>query len=255
VYGLYREHRTATIMPLSCDIARHLYTRMLCGKATVITDKPLAMLASVRKQWVKLERQLRRERSSTLQETRLLELTYEIARMQSMRFTAKPPDSEPDAMNISLLHRQKEPPADLLTSRLYTEKTFYPAFLRDLNHATSEVILESPYITTRRVDALLPTLRKLRKRGVRITINTRNPGDHDEFLRIQAWTALKSLRPLGIQVRFFSNYHHRKIAVLDSRILWEGSLNILSQSHSREIMRRIESEELAKEMIQFLRLR
>lgn len=46
----------------------------------------------------------------------------------------------------------------------------------------------------------------------------------------------------------------RKIAVIDGRILWEGSLNILSQGNSREVMRRIESEELTKQMVRFLGL-
>ncbi len=151
--------------------------------------------------------------------------------------------------------RRPPSPSDLLTSTLYNEKGFYPTFLRDLKRCHTEVIIESPYMTVTRVNALAPTLRKLVKRGVRVRVNTRFPGHHDEQLRIQAWVATKSLRSIGVKVRFFSNYHHRKIAVLDGRILYEGSLNILSQSNSAEIMRRIESEELTKQMVRFLGLK
>jgi len=156
---------------------------------------------------------------------------------------------------LGILQRRKVVPDDLLTSQLFNERGFYQAFMGDLKRCTDEVIIESPYITTTRVNALLPVLTKLSKQGVKITVNTRHPKDHDELLRIQAWMAIKKLRPLGIRVRFFTDYHHRKIAVIDGRILWEGSLNILSQSHSREIMRRIESVELAEQMVRFLGLR
>ncbi len=151
-----------------------------------------------------------------------------------------------------LIH--KTPPEDLLTSRLFDESTFYKAFIQDLKKCQNEVIIESPYMTTGRVALLTPTLRKLIKRGVKVRVNTRFPGHHEELLRIQAYMASKSLKQMGVKVRFFNDYHHRKIAVLDRRILWEGSLNILSQSYSKEIMRRIESVPLANQMVRFLRL-
>lgn len=146
-------------------------------------------------------------------------------------------------------------PAGLLTSKLYDEKGFYEAFVRDLKHTKQEVIIESPYMTTPRVDMLKPTLKRLVKCGVKVMINTRYPGHHDKLLEIQSWLAAKSLREIGVKVKFLNDYPHRKIAVFDNKILWEGSLNILSQAHSREIMRRIESEVLTKQAIHFLRLK
>jgi hypothetical protein len=41
---------------------------------------------------------------------------------------------------------------------------------------------------------------------------------------------------------------------MDDDILWEGSLNILSQNESCEIMRRIESSHLAYQTLRFLNL-
>lgn len=153
-----------------------------------------------------------------------------------------------------MFRRQTVPPTDLLTSALYDERTFYRAFIHDLKRCRSKVIIESPYMTTARVTVLLPILKKLVEKGVRVRINTRYPGHHDELLRIQAWLAAKELKKIGVKVRFFNDYNHRKIAILDDQILWEGSLNILSQSRSREIMRRIESERLSRQMVCFLKL-
>ena len=93
--GLYIEHRAKGSSTISEDLAKHLYTRALQGNAAVVTDNPVAMLSSVRKQWLKIERHLRRERSSTLNASKILELTHQITRMQTIRFTAKPPKDDP----------------------------------------------------------------------------------------------------------------------------------------------------------------
>lgn len=153
------------------------------------------------------------------------------------------------------IRQRKASPKDLLSSGLFDEKSFYTAFIRDLKRCRSEIIIESPYMTTNRLATLAPILKKLVKRGVKVEVNTRFPGHHEELLRIQAWMATKTLKSIGVKVRFFNDYHHRKIAVLDGHILWEGSLNILSQGNSREIMRRIESEQLTRQMISFLGLK
>jgi hypothetical protein len=42
------------------------------------------------------------------------------------------------------------------------------------------------------------------------------------------------------------------MAILDRKVLWGDSLNILSQTHSREIMRKNDNEKLTMEMFEFL---
>lgn len=151
--------------------------------------------------------------------------------------------------------RRSTPPDDLLTSKLYNEQTFYKSFLNDLKHAKKEIIIESPYMTTCRLAVLAPVLRKVIKKGVKVTVHTRNPRHHDKLLRIQSWMVTKALKGMGVKVMFYNNLLHRKTAVIDEHILWEGSLNILSQGNSCEFMRRIESEQLTKQMIKFLGLK
>lgn len=97
MHGLYHEHRLAGSAPISQDVSRHLYTRMLCGKVVIVADRPAVMLSTLRKQWVKIEKQVRRERSSTLDATRILELAYELPRIQTLLFAAKSPVDESNA--------------------------------------------------------------------------------------------------------------------------------------------------------------
>jgi hypothetical protein len=70
----------------------------------------------------------------------------------------------------------------------------------------------------------------------------------------QAEGAIHYFETIGIQVFVSQNNHHRKLAIIDRQILWEGSLNILSQNNSREIMRRINSDYHAQDMFNFLEL-
>lgn len=144
-------------------------------------------------------------------------------------------------------------PTGLLTSNLFNERTFYKALLSDLRQCHNEVIIESPFITGNRVASLLPIFDKMRSRDVRITVNTRDPSEHDAPYDIQATDAVEEMQRLGVQV-LFTGRHHRKLAIIDRRILWEGSLNVLSQSDSCEVMRRIDSSEMAQQMIQFVKL-
>lgn len=137
-------------------------------------------------------------------------------------------------------------------STLCDEKTFYQTFLRDLDSCQNEVIIESPFITSERMGTFDRIFQKLLKRNVKIYIITRDPREHEEFMEPQSEEAIKWCEAVGIQVLLCLGNHHRKLAILDRKILWEGSLNILSQTKSREIMRRIDDKEVAKQMFDFL---
>ena len=139
-------------------------------------------------------------------------------------------------------------------SSLHDEHTFYSSFIRDLENCQREVIIESPYITTKRMKILWPTFHRLLKRGVKIYILTRDPRKHEEGMEYQSEDEINYCEQIGIQVLLCVGNHHRKLAILDRNVLWEDSLNILSQTHSREIMRRIEEEQLATKTFEFLKL-
>jgi phosphatidylserine/phosphatidylglycerophosphate/cardiolipin synthase-like enzyme len=140
---------------------------------------------------------------------------------------------------------------ELLSSNLLDQNNFYHTFEKDLAHARREVIIESPFISYRRLNYLLPLLRKLARRRVRVTINTKPPEEQDGDYIWQTEECIKALRQLGIEV-LITGGHHRKLAIIDRHILYEGSLNILSQNNSCEIMRRIYSEQLAVQMVNFI---
>lgn len=140
---------------------------------------------------------------------------------------------------------------ELATSQLYDQDRFYDAFSRDLRHARTCVVIESPFITTRRLNALLPTLQRLRAKGITIVINTKPLEEHERLLYEQAVRSIATLQDIGVTV-LMTVGHHRKLAIIDDDILWEGSLNILSQNDSCEFMRRMQSQVLTQQMMRFI---
>jgi phosphatidylserine/phosphatidylglycerophosphate/cardiolipin synthase-like enzyme len=137
-------------------------------------------------------------------------------------------------------------------SSLFDEKTFYRAFLIDLEASHKEVIIESPFITSERMKILWPILRGLIKRGVKVYIVTRDPQEHGNGYDEQSEVEIEEFEAVGIQVFLCRGNHHRKLAIIDRDILWEGSLNILSQAKSREFMRRLEDGGFAVDLFNFI---
>ncbi len=139
-------------------------------------------------------------------------------------------------------------------SKLFSQKDFYKQFTNDLLNCKKEVIIESPYITSARMEKLYPLFNNLLTRKVKIHIITRDPIEHDELIRHQATNEILFCYELGINIVLLRGNHHRKLVIIDRSILWEGSLNVLSYSNSHEIMRRIESEKWATQMFRFLKI-
>ena len=153
---------------------------------------------------------------------------------------------------FSLFKKNKPPVEHLMSSQLYSEKTFYKKFINDLKNCQEEVIIESPFITSSRMKVLFPILANLVVKGIKIYIITRNPLDHDAKYSLEAELEIQRFENSGIQVLLCHDKHHRKLAILDREILWEGSLNILSQIRSCEIMRRTPDEQYTLQMFTFI---
>lgn len=90
---------------IAASIMRHLHTRQHLGKAVIICEQPTPLLSASRKQWLKLSRNIQKQRASTLNADKILKHTHTITHMQHMRFSSKPPLEEPEA-DIFFLTRQ-----------------------------------------------------------------------------------------------------------------------------------------------------
>lgn len=142
----------------------------------------------------------------------------------------------------------------MFSSSLHNESTFYPQFVQDLLQAKHEVVIESPFIATGRMKKLSPIFKFLVSQNIKVYVVTRDPSEQTSFLNLQAEKEIAKFETMGVQVLIYKNNHHRKLAIIDRKLLWEGSLNILSQNDSREFMRRIDDEKTTQETFNYLNL-
>lgn len=135
------------------------------------------------------------------------------------------------------------------TSAVFTSDNFWPAFMNDLRRAQARVIIQSPFMTLKRLSILYPTIAELVDRAVCVCVFTQTPSrinpaikpTPQELDRIRGFQdCCKALSSIMVHVNDRSDIHE-KLAIVDDSILWEGSLNILSHSKTRERMRRLVS--------------
>lgn len=91
MHGLLIERYALKGGALSQQLALHISTHTLQGKVAVITDRPDSVLASTRKQWLRLIRLTENERSRILNPARKERLEMQLEWMRQLRFTAQAP--------------------------------------------------------------------------------------------------------------------------------------------------------------------
>jgi len=128
----------------------------------------------------------------------------------------------------------------------FTGEGFYKAFDKDLRSVKSKVFLASPFTTTQGTQRWMQTFRDLRAKDVEIIgftkpVNEKDTSTNSAEIHTSLEGVFKELRPVSKM--------HEKLAVFDQRVVWLGSLNILSHKNSTEIMVRIDSPDFAQSII------
>jgi ssDNA-binding Zn-finger/Zn-ribbon topoisomerase 1 len=154
---------------------------------------------------------------------------------------------------IDGLHRVLPAGFDLPESAAgaFTEGTFYPAFARDLARARESILILSPFATGPGSARWADALRVAVARGVRVRVVTRPAEEFGGGGTEEVTELVRGLRQIGVGVDLRARMHE-KVAILDGRILWHGSLNILSHRDTSESMLRLESAAACQQLARFL---
>lgn len=150
-------------------------------------------------------------------------------------------------INEELLITSKSKPTSSSGSiSWFTGEGFYKAFEKDLRSVKSKVFLASPFTTAQGTERWMQTFRDLRAKEVEIVgftkpINEKDAATNSAEIHTGLEGVFKELRPVSKM--------HEKLAVFDQRVVWLGSLNILSHKNSTEIMVRIDSPDFAQSII------
>jgi hypothetical protein len=138
------------------------------------------------------------------------------------------------------------------TSIIYDGKSFLPIFSNDIMSASKNIIIVSPYMRKNRLTQMVGLLSKAVINGVKIIVCTRPPED---FKELDCETLIQNaeyLKNANIQVMFKSNIH-QKFTIIDENVVWYGSVNFLSFGSSEESIMRLESYDIAGELLDILK--
>lgn len=128
---------------------------------------------------------------------------------------------------------------------LFNEGNFYPAFLKDLRGASEQVVVFSPFIAERRLAEVVNVLRRLTDRGVPVLVVTRAQNQSDSTTQ----DLIRQISRVGVKV-LQRRELHEKLAFVDRKIAWFGSLNILSHSRSSEMMIRFSQPDFVARLME-----
>jgi len=127
---------------------------------------------------------------------------------------------------------------------IYDSTNFFPVYSADILAARNEIIIVSPFLTKRRV---LASLDYLRTAAAPVTLITKPPENYPAADRLKIAECVALLTAHGIAVKTKDRIH-QKFAIMDQRLVWYGSINLLSYGTSEESIMRIESPDIAAEL-------
>ena len=131
---------------------------------------------------------------------------------------------------------------------IFDNSSFLSVFNNDILAATREILIVSPFVTRRRTVQMLQHLEIAVRNGIRVVVITRPPEDYRETDQAALQGTFAILQDAGIQMIFRPNIH-QKFAVADQRIVWYGSINLLSFGSAEESIMRLESPAIANELM------
>ncbi len=131
---------------------------------------------------------------------------------------------------------------------IFDNLNFLTVFSNDISSARSDIVIVSPYITKKRLTQMLNILLSGINNGAKLTIITRPESNYKEKDKSAFYDMVNSIRIKGASIIFKSNIH-QKFAVIDQRIVWYGSINLLSYGSSEESIMRLDSINISNELI------
>jgi len=134
---------------------------------------------------------------------------------------------------------------------IFDKSNFLSVYTNDIINAAREILIVSPFVTKRRTLQMMQHLKIVLENKAKVIVITRPLGDFKDKNTSALQGALDVLRVAGVSLVFKSNIH-QKYAVIDQRIVWYGSINLLSFGSAEESIMRLDSPNIANELIMIM---
>lgn len=131
---------------------------------------------------------------------------------------------------------------------IFDNGNFLPVYNNDILSAKRDILIVSPFITRKRTILMMQQLLVALGNNVRVTVVTRPVENCDGMDAVTLKATLASLCDAGVTLAFRPGIH-QKFAIVDEKIVWYGSINLLSYGSAEESIMRLESTNIAYELM------
>ena len=107
--------------------------------------------------------------------------------------------------------------------------TYERVYERDLLEANKEIIISSPGLNHEKVNTFVRLMKRKQEDGAKVTVVTLNPEGYPEEKIEDTNNLVQTLEKCGIKIRL-RDHMHEHFAIIDSEIVWYGSMNFLSRA-------------------------
>ncbi len=136
---------------------------------------------------------------------------------------------------------------DTAPDYIFDKNSFLPVYRNDIINAVSDIMIISPFVRKNRVLQVVDYWKNNLHQNVNMTIITRPITDFKDTEHPAVNDTISFLKMAGVRTLFKSNIH-QKFAIIDNRVVWYGSINLLSFGNAEESIMRLENSFIAKEL-------
>ena len=134
--------------------------------------------------------------------------------------------------------------ADDMMNIIFAYKDYLAVFSNDVSAATSEIVISSPDLSKNGITSLIQKLSIKIIDNTIVTVITKPSNEYNEDKQQSAEQNIRRLLDSGAKVVEYSDLH-QKFAVIDQRVVWYGSVNLLGLSGKDDNMMRLDGTDIA----------
>jgi phosphatidylserine/phosphatidylglycerophosphate/cardiolipin synthase-like enzyme len=133
-------------------------------------------------------------------------------------------------------------------SAIYNETDYFEHVMNDIKNAGKTILVSSPFMQKKKIDSIKEILVEKYNSGVRITLCIKKIDDYSDKQKAYISKFISEILKQGIKVIQVSQNRY-KFMIIDNIIVWYGGVDIFGGSFDENSLIRIQSEELANELV------
>lgn len=131
---------------------------------------------------------------------------------------------------------------------IYDVANYFEHVIKDIKDAEKNILISSPFLQKKKIDAIMDVLIEKYKMGIRIVLCIKNLDEYAQKYRMYIEEFINEIEKEGIQVIQMPKNRY-KFMIVDNKTVWYGGIDVLGGSSDDNSLIRIEDEDLANELL------